>query len=173
MKRMIFVLVSFLLLTACGSSYDEEGFELAKGYFDEIVKEVSDAHLAITSKLPEEFDESLIKYAENIREINGRYWDGITFGGKYDSANMSKWKIKMSRDGDEWVIDGEELSDALAGMHLYSGWLADDIERILEELTEENLRQLVDSLKLTQESASELRAIFLNDKPFFEFKPRQ
>lgn len=171
--RKLLLLCLFLLLVGCGSSFDKEGFDTAKSYVSEISNEVEKACNDIANRKPEDLNDEVLLYVENIRAINEKYWPNSTLGGKYEDKEIRTWKVKMSNNEGEWIIEGDDLMDAIGNMYAYSGWFADDIEQAVENPSGENISNLTDSLKNIEDSIKDLRKVFLNEKPFFEFKPRQ
>lgn len=162
MKRAILFVLFVLLLTGCGSSFDEDGFTLVEKYFDEIIPELNNSFLTIIGMDPKNLDESIIEYSKNIREINERYWENNIFGGTYSDNEIRKWMVKMTRGETEWIINGDDLIDLMGYVQLYSEFLANDIEIAVANPTEDNLKNLAESLTLTQKAVEDFRKIMMN-----------
>src|SRR5690606_21591421 len=102
-----------------------------------------------------------------------KYWPDSKLGGKYEDKEIRTWKVKMDNGKDKWIIEGDKLMDAIGNMYAYSEWFANDIERMVEEPSEENAYDLAESLHNIENAIKEIKRVFLNEEPFFEFKPRQ
>lgn len=173
MKRLLFLLPLLLIFGCGGPSFDKEGFELSKNYVIEILPEVEKAYNDIGKRTPDEVDDSLLEHVKNIRTVNEKYWPDSKLGGKYEDKEIRTWKIKMDNGKDKWIIEGDELMDTIGNIYAYSEWFADDIEKMLEEPSEENAYNLAESLHNIENVIIEIKKVFLNEEPFFEFKPRQ
>lgn len=69
----------------------------------------------------------LQEHADTLTEINYRYWtDEFP-----DDKKIEKWKIKRSRGGQDWVINGRELADAVYLIGANSDSLAKTMELIV------------------------------------------
>ncbi|MCM3488777.1 hypothetical protein M3689_05580 [Alkalihalophilus marmarensis] len=133
MKKLL-VLGVVLLLAACGSSFDEEGFASIQEYANDIIPVMS---LAV--------DDPSEEYANQINEINAQYWEGSTFNGIPDTE-IEDWLINMSRGDNEWTIEGEELADMLYDIQESSSWLAEEIEA---ESVDQSARAAQDTIQET------------------------
>lgn len=170
--RFISLCLLILALTACGSSYNEKGFELVKGYTDEMVTLIDKSVFEISNQATEgKLNDNLIEYAKEIRELNDKYWDsslnpekdGEHLGSTYDEKEISGWLIKMSGGGKEWNIEGDALAEALYNLEEDSDYLAQEIESVLDDLSEDNIERLGRAMEAVKESSDEIKKVIYND----------
>lgn len=159
MKKML-VLGMVLLLAACGSSFDEEGFQEVESYSEEAITTVDQAIYEVSSS--GEITDDALEYATKLHAINQKYWEDGELGNAYDDSEISSWMIKRSRGNEEWVVDGDELSGAVYDVESDVGFLAEMIELVAEEPTEENIERLAQAIEYSRESTDELRRIVYN-----------
>lgn len=166
--KKIFVLLSIFLLSflaACGDTYDEDGFEEVKNYSEEIIPAVDVAIINVGIWIDDQTDENLeemVKSADEINKINDELWD-FDQDAEYNKEEMEDWMIKMSRGEDEeWIINGEDLYPAIDYTEEDSYFLAEDIKKIEDNPTDENIEKLIESASFAKESMEELRKIIAN-----------
>lgn len=140
----LFLSVTIIFLTACGDSFDEEGFAKIKDYASEMIVAIDFAYNDIRDGNGDTIDD----YAAEIKEINFRH-----FNDDFPGEEIQEWMIKMTGGGQEWTIEGEDLYNAVYDLHWNSDLLADvildngDVERVVE---------------IANETAKELRLILYN-----------
>lgn len=68
----------------------------------------------------------------------------------------------MSRGNQEWHVDGDELSEAIYNVEADVDFLANEIESVYEEPTEDNVSRLATAIEYARESSDELRMVLYN-----------
>ena len=162
MKKFVF-LFSLVFLVACGDSYDKDGFAIVTDYAEEAIEAIDSTILEIVAQAEnEELNEEALAYAERLRSINDRYWEKGKLGDVYGDEEISSWDIKMSRGNQEWHVDGDELSEAIYNVEADVDFLANEIESVYEEPTEDNVSRLATAIEYARESSDELRMVLYN-----------
>jgi translation elongation factor EF-1beta len=136
MKKLIFLIILmclvFGLFVGCGPSYDKEGFAYIRQYADDIIPVIDVALYNFISWTENVNNEKLLQNikdsADEIAKINSQYWtDEFP-----DDRDIEKWKINMSRGNEEWVVEGEELADAIWDVEFNSEWLSEALKEVYE-----------------------------------------
>ncbi|NGP45966.1 hypothetical protein G4V62_13790 [Bacillaceae bacterium SIJ1] len=162
MKRLIVLLPLLLLVVACGPSFDEEGFEKVNNYADEMIPLVEETNFELIAQIEnEQLNESAEEYADKIKSINDNYWKDGSIAG-ISEEELEEWQIKMSRGNMEWDIQGEDLADTLYELNADSDYLANAINDVIEESTEETEERLIRAIESSQNSAEQLRKVIYN-----------
>ncbi|MFW6130293.1 MAG: hypothetical protein ACOC56_03840, partial [Atribacterota bacterium] len=164
MRKTIFLIIAislvFGLIVGCGPSYDKDGFAYIRKYADEIIPAIGVA-LYNFSVWSEDINNKNILQdikdnADEITKINAHYWtDEFP-----DDREVEKWKIKMSRGDKEWLIEGEELADAIWDVEFDSDWLSEALQEVYEaggDTTKINIERVIQGVSAAKSSMEQLR----------------
>lgn len=162
MRKVVVLLAAVVALVGCGDTYDQEGFDQVSRWANESIGPAQAAAMTAVAYAEGQADrEELASHTEELERI-------------FDAAEqlpaeqeIESWGINMSRgDRDdphtEWVIEGEELADAVNDLHAAVGYLADDIDAVLDAgagKRDERIRTMVGTAEDVYSSADELGEI--------------
>ncbi|NWN89180.1 MAG: hypothetical protein HLX51_11685 [Micrococcaceae bacterium] len=117
MKKIAALCAGLLLLTGCGPSYDEAGYDLVIEWADEVVPVTEMAALTAPDGVHEED-------ADQIEATNSEYWDRDDWP---DRSEIETWMFTITQAGQTLTVDGEEFARAVHQLEDASSWLAIDI----------------------------------------------
>lgn len=159
--------ILFTFLSACGDTYDKEGYDEVENYSDAMIPEAEIAAFALADLDKEDFnnDEKLEEpdeYIEKIEEINHEYWEDSKLAEIKDTE-MKNWRISMSHGEDEeWTIKGDDLADAVYGMKDNTHALVNAYKQAKKDNNDKNLNRLNQGIDQTNDKIMELREIIYN-----------
>lgn len=133
------VLTLILLLTSCGSSYDEEALDDITEWANEIIPTV-DVTLHELNRWGngEISHRDLIEHKNKIKRINSDLWHGEM----PDYEEIQEWEFRVTYGDNEWVVEGDNFAEAVDKTKFESEELARTIDEYIIEQRAEDINDL-------------------------------
>ena len=160
MKRILIisVILAAMLLSACGPSFDEKGSSLVDAYAEEIIPALDVAIFLFGVWAQDTTDEEvLINLQESmvkLQTIEEKHWADMP-----EYNEIKTWMYNRSIGENKWVVDGEELAEAVYGISNAAMDMAGPLEAII------NAGGNVDKIECIQGENLNLEAFDLTHVP--------
>ena len=159
-RRLVMLAATGLLLLGCGDSFDEDGLQAIEQWVDDVIPagEVASGDIAAAALGEEDFWQPLEDHHDELKEL---YERGRELP---DEDEISSWMFNRTVGGEQFTVQGDDLSEAVVGLQLALGDLVDEFEFFLEqdgELDDEDMGWLEDALVGFDEAADAYRDVML------------